>query len=262
MKSKGFKAAVFIVGMALFGAALAAGTPSVDDIYRAAQAGHLNEAQGMVEQVLAQHPDSAKAHFVAAEIYAREGKTAPARNELQTAQRLQPGLPFANPQSVQKLQAALALPASSQSAPAHSSFPLGSLVLLLVAGFILVMVIRGLMARNNPQTVYPAGQPYPPGGYGPGGYGPGGVYPAPSGGLGSSILGGLATGAAVGAGMVAGEELAHHLLDGGNSQPAQQSNANGDMGGADFGIADAGSWGDNSTFADFSSGDVGGDDWT
>lgn len=252
MKSKGFKAAVFILGMAVFGAALAAGTPSVDDIYQAARAGRLNDAQSMVEQVIAQHPDSAKAHFVAAEIYGREGKVALARNELQTAQRLQPGLPFANPQSVRKLQTALALPApvQAQAASTRSSFSMGSLVLLLAAGFILLMVIRALMARNNPQPVYPAGQPYPPGG----------AYPAPAGGgLGSSILGGLATGAAVGAGMVAGEELAHHFLDGGGAQPG---NVNSDMGGTDFGIADAGSWDDSSSAADFSSSDLGGDDWS
>lgn len=257
MKSKGLKTAVFILCLVLAGTAMAAATPSVDDIYQAAKAGRLSDAQHMVEQVIAQHPNSAKAHFVAAEIYAREGKVAQARNELQTAQRLRPGLPFANPQSLQKLQTALAVPVPAHAASARSSFPLGSLVLLLVAGFILVMVIRALMSRNNSQTVYPAGQPYPPGGYGPGG-----MYPAPSGGLGSSILGGLATGAAVGAGMVAGEELAHHFLDGGNTQPAQQANVNGDMGGADFGITDAGSWDDSSNLADFSSGDLGGDDWS
>ena len=85
---------------------------------------------------------------------------------------------------------------------------------------------------------------------------------------GSGIMSSLATGAAVGAGMVAGEEIAHHLMDGGSSHDFQSSpgndwapQINGDMGGADFGVSDGGSWDDGSGgFSD--SGFGGGDDWT
>ena len=45
-------------------------------------AGHLDQAQQMMTQVLADHPNSAKAHYVQAELYAREGKAALARSEL------------------------------------------------------------------------------------------------------------------------------------------------------------------------------------
>ena len=85
-----------------------------------------------------------------------------------------------------------------------------------------------------------------------------------SSGMASGILGGLATGAAVGAGMVAGEALMHRVF-GGNSnlggvtprlEPtiySPLSDANDDMGGNDFGVADGGSWDDGAV--------GGGDEW-
>src|SRR5664279_151989 len=87
----------------------AAADPTVDQIYAAAQSGHLDQAQQMMTQVLADHPNSSQAHYVQAELYAREGKTTLARSELATAEQLKPGLPFANPRSVQELKAQLGL---------------------------------------------------------------------------------------------------------------------------------------------------------
>jgi len=87
------------------------------------------------------------------------------------------------------------------------------------------------------------------------------------------LMGNLATGAALGAGVVAGEALMHHFIDGDKDDgyrnnvipeahhdtsswnTASNIDNNDDMGGTDFGIADASSWDDNGT------GD-GGDDWT
>ena len=90
-----------------------------------------------------------------------------------------------------------------------------------------------------------------------------------AGGMGSGIMGSLATGAAMGAGVVAGEALMHHFIDGDkNNIAAEQQfhdaspwetssdiSDNDDMGGTDFGIADASSWDDDVA----SDGD---DDWT
>ncbi len=273
MKLKGWQVVVFL-GFALAGLGAAAATPTVDDIYQAARAGHLNEAQRMVDQVVAEHPKSAKAHYVAAEIYAKEGQVAIARNELQTAEQLEPGLPFAKPQAVAELKSVIAAPGGAAHAgqPAQGSFPFGPLVMILLAVGVVVIIIKAMAARSANQTYYPGktSQPYP-GGYGPAGY-PGGGYPpggTGGGGLGSSIVGGLATGAAVGAGMVAGEALAHHFLDGDKPQVAQDGTSpiqnaqyvqNNDMGGNDFGITNGTSWDDNTTFADSS--DIGGDDWS
>jgi hypothetical protein len=83
--------------------------------------------------------------------------------------------------------------------------------------------------------------------------------------MGSGILGGLATGAALGAGMVAGEALAHRLTDGGLHSSGHnllaastdldigQNDLGNDLSDADFGISDGGSWDDSSS--------GGGDDW-
>ena len=90
------------------------------------------------------------------------------------------------------------------------------------------------------------------------------------GGMGSGIVSGLATGVAVGAGVVAGEELAHHFLDGDRTGGATSDNGgnwdqsgtnNDDMGGADFGVSDNGSWDDSTNVSDNSFGG-GGDDWS
>jgi hypothetical protein len=77
------------------------------------------------------------------------------------------------------------------------------------------------------------------------------------GGGGSGLMGTLATGAALGAGMVAGEALAHRLVDGperGTMDRPQGVMGNSDMGGQDFGVSDSGSW-------DSGGGDSG-SDWT
>jgi uncharacterized protein len=241
----------------------AAADPTPDQIYAAASSGHLDQAQQMVSQVLADHPNSGQAHYVQAELYAREGKATLARSELATAEQLKPGLPFANPRSVQELKAQLGIrtgafgPTAIRSEPAAPRFPWGTLLVFAAAIGLLWMVFR----RRNSYVQYPAG-PGAPGTYGPG-YGPG-YGPAPmGGGIGSGIAGGLASGLAVGAGVVAGEELAHHFLDGGhsggvipNAEAADSDfNNNSDMGGSDFGLNDPGSgWDDG--------GGGGGGDWS
>jgi hypothetical protein len=89
-------------------------------------------------------------------------------------------------------------------------------------------------------------------------------------GLGGKVMGGLATGLAVGAGVMAAQAIGKSLM-GNDSHPAAQpdhlannnSNAyepiasNSDMGGQNFGLADTGSWDDGDALA--SSGDMGGD---
>lgn len=264
--------------IAVFAAALPAlaADPTVEQVYAAAQGGHLDQAQQMMTQVLADHPNSGQAHYVQAELYARAGKTALARSELGTAEQLKPGLPFANPRSVQELKAQLGLaaraisPTMVRTVPAAPHVPWGTLLILAAAIGLLWMMFR----RRRTYSQYPAAGPgmgaapgtYGPGpGYGPAGYGPG--YGPAGGGLGSGIAGGLASGLAVGAGVVAGEELAHHFMDGGHgggvipsAEAGEAGPANGDMGGADFGVNDPGAgWDDGGGFG---GGDSGGGDWS
>src|ERR1700692_2908740 len=266
-------ASTLTLAMSFSGPVLAqAADPTVHQIYEAAQAGHFDQAQQMMDQVLRDHPTSAKAHYVQAELYAKEGKTALARSELGTAEQLKPGLPFANPRAVQELQAQLGLkggaygPTGIRTVPAAPHFPWGTVLILAAVVGVLLLVFR---RRNTYVQQYPTGAPGPGMGGAPGPYGPGGAYgPAPmgGGGIGSGIAGGLASGLAVGAGVVAGEELAHHFLDGGSREgggvipPANadewQQSSNSDMGGSDFGVNDAGGWDDSS------GGGGGGDDWS
>lgn len=283
------------------GAALAA-EPSLHEVYQAADSGHVEQAQRMMQNVLQAHPDSAKAHYVEAELLARQGQITQARSELARAEQLAPGLPFATPQSRTQLEqslhrgtpATVTSPAVVANAPVTggSSFPWGWLVggLGLLAAFI--FFLRSLNQRQATQastfpggaapyggpTAYRGPQPLPPtpgtsstpGGGVPGYPQPGYGYPqapAPAaGGLGSQMLGGLATGAAVGVGVAAGEALMHRWLDdrphGGAVEPVvlpQQETVyvadnNRDLGGNDFGVSDSGGWDDSASNS--------GSDWT
>lgn len=245
-----------------------AADPTLHEVYQAAASGNVKQAESMMDRVLHDHPNSAKAHFVESELLAKEGRLDSARAELATAERLEPGLPFARQESVGELKARLnAAPAPSvshfvsggpvQSAP---NIPWG----MLAIGGLLVAAIVFFIRSLRRQSVVPAAGTVP---YGYGGgmaqpYGTGGMGPMTptSGGMGSGILGGLATGAAVGAGVVAGEALMHRMLDGGRHDDVPLAApvndpvpSDYDMGGSDFGISDGASWDDASA--------GGGDDW-
>ncbi|WP_029919894.1 hypothetical protein [Nevskia soli] len=257
---------LLLAACAGFGGAAAAADATLPQVYDAANSGHLDQAQTMMVQVLKDHPNSAKAHYVAAELDARQGRFATARDEFQTAERLEPGLPFAKPDSVNALRAQLfpqqrATPVNSIAPiPAHSSgIPWG-----MVLGIGFVVAIAWMLLRRRQQAVMPGGYAGPGAGGAPYGGGYGNGYPPPSGG--SGLLGSLGTGLAVGAGVVAGEELAHRFLDGGerrvegggggDSYREPQRDPNADMGGNDFGVNDTSSWDDGGG----DSGGGGGDD--
>ena len=78
-------------------------------IYEAATTGHLDQAQEMITQVLANHPKSAKAHWVQAEVYAKANKTNLARAEVLEAERLNPGLTEISVKAVRQLKTELGL---------------------------------------------------------------------------------------------------------------------------------------------------------
>jgi uncharacterized protein len=253
--------------------------PSSQQIYAAARAGDLGQAQQMIERVLQDHPRSAKAHYVAAEVYARSGDLSRARGELAQAQSLSPGLPFASPRAVQALQQQLTGRRILYGTPVvrHSGGISWGLVLLIAA---LGAVIFALLRRRSAPSPYAAtygsyGTPGQPGAYpGANPYGPSPGSPSPYGSSvgGPGLMGSLATGLAVGAGVAAGEQLVQHMLGGGSSQaigpgsvlPGAQAAElpqmpNADMGGNDFGLTDGGSW--DSGDADSGGADFGGDDF-
>jgi uncharacterized protein len=267
---------VLVFAMACTVPVLADTDPTLHQVYEAAQTGHMDQAQQMMNQVLRDHPTSARAHFVEAELSARSGNFPKAREELARAQQLDPGLSFAKPEAVSALQRELARGTGFRTMPAPHAVQARSpvswgLILLIVAG---VAILWALMRRRSqPQFGYPQ---YPgavstpagvPGGYGPGGYGAPGMG---GGGMGSGMVGGLASGLAIGAGVVAGEELVRHMMDGREGgvvpgggeyrEPPPPENDN--MGGSDFGVSDGGgSWDDGG--GSFGGGDGGGGgDWS
>jgi len=84
-------------------------------IYEAATTGHLDKAQEMIGEVLANHPGSAKAHWVQAEVFAKAGKNDFARSEVLETERLNPGLTKFSPKAVRELKVQLDLPVSPQA---------------------------------------------------------------------------------------------------------------------------------------------------
>ncbi|MDR0481297.1 MAG: tetratricopeptide repeat protein [Gallionellaceae bacterium] len=279
-----------LAGVLLAGGVAWAAAPSIDQVYQAAKAGEYDKAQSMMDEVLREHPGSAKAHFIEAELLAKQGKLPAARGELDTAQRLDPSMSFAKPEALQELKTKLAAnvapgnivhtnvtpaPSANLAQPQGSHVPWGMLLIALVVVVVAVALWRS-RSRNSYDTgsyggsYQPAMNPMPGGGYG------GAANAPPASGMGSGILGGLATGAAVGAGMVAGEALASKLMGGdGHSSTAQAAPLDSswnnpthtpsyDMGGNDFGVKDADSWGDANISSSDDWGDSGssGDDWS
>ena len=234
---------------------------TLPEVYQAVQSGQLAKADAMMKEVLQNHPNSAKANYVAAELYLKEGKLEAARNHFIKAQNLAPGLPFAQPESVQKLQVQLASGAGTPAVGQTSIFsnPLfWGLIAILVIGVAIVMKRRkaeAVQVYNAPSAGYP-GTPGGPTAYpgGPGGPGTPGYPGAPAaGGMGSGLMGSLATGAALGAGMYAGQALASNLMggrDGGHSNGDHNANSSmNQVGGPasldpNFGVRDASSWDD------------------
>lgn len=187
---------LFICAAALAGAALAQPEPSLNQVYEAAQAGRIAQAQDMMKQVLRDHPQSAKAHYVEAELLARQKLFAQAGQELATAESLAPGLPFARPSAVRALQEQLSAQTASSSATrpfgspatnaaATSSFPWRWALVLAGIAAVLFAVMRprrsvpnAMASGGSAQPVTPAAAGFGQPGYGQPGYGQPGVGPA------------------------------------------------------------------------------------
>lgn len=252
---------------------------TMHQVYLAAESGKLEEAQAMMDKVLRDHPDSAKAHFVEAELLAKQGLFSNAGIELNTAERLQPGLHFAKPDALQNLKSRI-LSASNNGLMhpniARKNIPSGTKewvpIVLLILGVGAIVLLVGFVSRQNikitPFNSY--GNTSGPNLLSAGANGAGAIMGQPAAeGMGAGIMGGLATGTAMGAGVVAGEALMHHFIDGDKNnviteQPfhgafpwntSSNINDNDGMGGTEFGVADASSWDDDGA-------SNGGDDWT
>jgi len=280
LKSRVTSIVLLFFALCFTATSFAEGEPTMHEVYLAAEAGRFNEAQSMMDKVLRDHPNSAKAHFVEAELLAKQGLFGNAGSELDTAERLQPGLAFVKPETLQNLKKRISSVSNGAMQPNNSADQnVPTTVknwmpsILLIVGLGLIVLLIWFMSRRK-STVMPAnnyvgnarGQNMPP--VGASGFGSTMGQPA-TGGMGSGIMGSLATGAAMGAGVVAGEALMHHFIDRDKNNAISESpvpdtspwnktsnvSDNDDMGGADFGIEDTASWDDDGA-------NDGGDDWT
>lgn len=209
--------------------------PSIKDVQAATQRGDYAAAEKMTREVIAARPDSAKAHYVLAEILAHERKFSEAATHVQRARGIDPAIKFADParfsafeQLLQREQAAEARPAGVPAAITPAAVPARAApeergsgggvpvwVLIVGAGLFIWLAASWMRRRSEAQAVSP---PAMAGGYG-GGY-PGGYAPQPGYGAGlpaapggSGLMGvGLAAAGGVAAGMLA-EKLLHEGRD-------------------------------------------------
>ncbi len=236
--------------------------PSVAQVTQAVQAGRLDQAQSMMQEVLVAHPQSAEAQYLEARILARQGNWAGAAAALQKSEQIAPGMPFVKPQ---------VLTFFKKSLQSHVNKPVGKIskesrwgtVLAFFLGLVALIALISMLSRRRRQaSMMYRGQPSGPfggmNGYGP--MNPGGVMggmPQQGGGLGSSLASGIATGVGVGAGLAAGQALAGSLFGHGN----ESGNAASDNSNNDLGLTDD-SWGNDPLASNDDFGlDDGGDSW-
>lgn len=230
-----------------------AAEPSLHQVYTVIENGQLDKADTLMSEVIKNHPESAKAHYVLAELRLKERRIESAREELATAEKLSPGLSFAKPEAVNHLRNSL-YPSKHQSEASSAwwTSPILWGAIIVLALFLLYKSYSNsrqpvqVLNPINPNTGFgynPGQQPYPPG------------YPPAGSGMGSGLMGSLATGAALGAGMVAGEALAHNLMGDHRTQPGiNNPESSGSTDDYDFGVNDDSSWDDG--------GSSGGSDWS
>jgi hypothetical protein len=236
-----------IVGLLLvLFTSLAWALPTVQQVEAATKQGHYAQAESMMAEVVAAKPESAKAHYIYAELLAHNANFRKASEEAARAKALDPDVRFTDPQKFADFQALLsrelnpaprAQTSGASSAPAYRTAPAvapaerpasssGIPGWVWLAGLALLAVVlwRGFSRSRDAgaAAMAPAGMPA---GYGPGGMNPGPAYgpapygPAPYGpqaGGGSGLLGtGLAVGAGVAGGMLL-DEMLHRRNEGGS----------------------------------------------
>jgi hypothetical protein len=278
---------LWLVGMlALAGSGAAFAGDSPREVQAALQQGNYPLAEQEMRQAISEHPQSAKAHYVLAQVLAHEGNIGDAAKEANQAQQLDPQLGFTDPARFQRFQAelhqALAPVAATRGAVAqritrpmvqveHRHFQM----LWLILGLLVIVGLFMLFRRNgrNASTGYDQRGYAPPQAGAPNGYGS--AYPPPAppyqqppaagSGLGGAFVGGLA-GGVLGAAAVEMFENREHRVDQGGfggSQPFGGQPSNDPQGQAyddlrsnpvDMGNDDN-SWGGGSSF------DTGDDSW-
>lgn len=186
--------------------------------------GQSGQAISQLKSVLNTHPDSGTAWYLLAEAQDARGNENAAAQALAKADQYAPGLPFANAAKVSALRAHINNGLSSAQAGERHHGGV-SMVMLVIGGLILLFVVLRLVSGFRRQQVYRPfpGNPnmpynnYPQGGPGP--YGPGGGY-GPAGGMGGGLGSSIVSGLAAGAGFAAGERIVDGMMGGHDAQAA------------------------------------------
>lgn len=152
---RGLRSGATTLMITMAGAVMAQADAAIEQANQAAREGHVAQAQRMMVAVLRDHPNSARAHFVEAELLARQAQFAKAREEFDTAERLAPGLPFARADAVQALRRDLA-PTHTRTAGSSPAGGHWGIAAALAGGALLAWLLARL---GRPQ---PAPVPVPP----------------------------------------------------------------------------------------------------
>jgi hypothetical protein len=213
--------------------------PTTQEVEAAVQQGRYPQAETMMAEVVAAKPDSAKAHYVYAEMLAHNGNFTKATAEAARARQLDPAVKFTTPEKLQAFELLLQReqapqtktraaptafqPTQLQAAPANSGIPswvwlagLAAVAFFLWRSFSRSRAVAqgaaagpgNAMAAGGPFNAGPPGVPSGAPAYGPG---------MPQASAGSGMLGtGLAVAGGVAGGMLL-DEMIHHRQGAGSS---------------------------------------------
>lgn len=100
-----------------------AAAPSVDQVEQALRQGDYARAETMLGQVVAEHPSSARAHYLYAQVLDRDGRLAQARDEIGKARELDPALRFTDPARFRQVEAKILADAGAARSDKASRAP-------------------------------------------------------------------------------------------------------------------------------------------
>jgi hypothetical protein len=262
-----------VLSFAVLSTSVVVAEPTVKEIYQTAQTDSA-KALTMINQVIKNRPNSARAYYIQSELLLQSGKKVEAKAAFLKSQSLDPALSFARPESVERLRTALGIKKSGNVFGMDRDH-----VILWACGGLLVLLLLMFMARrkprtpeyspsynlqNRPITPYTSSANVAPAGTDPTSSaaatpGAPGAAQAPAR---SGMMGSLAQGAAMGVGVAAGATLVNHLLNGNKASaaPAEPTSAAAPAPSytpdSNFGFSDSGSdWGSDSGGSDDSGGE-------
>ena len=175
-----------LVSVWLFLACAAAwAVPTVQQVEAEVQQGHYSQAENMMREVVDAKPGSAKAHYIYAEILARNGSFSKAAEEAGKAKQLDPEVKFTQPEKFQAFEKLLEREQKPvrRSESSNSVFPVATtpaplrapaggipswfwLAALCVVGYLLWRGFSRSQAAPSPGSSYGAPGTVPATGYG------------------------------------------------------------------------------------------------